>query len=94
MAGLGQRQGGWGLDQRRTTEVMTREEYPGLEPHRDLQEELISFIEALGARVLSGQIRVDRDLIATLWEWETGHINSKDLEYAEYVREGGVPASG
>ena len=65
---------------------MARDEYSGQERHREAHVELLSVLEALARQISYGEIAVNQELIAALWEWETGHIDRFDREYAEYLK--------
>jgi hemerythrin len=66
--------------------MMSLDEYPLLEPHRETHLELIKLLEALAVQVSAGEIKVNPELIVALWEWESRHIDTSDREYAEYFK--------
>ena len=70
----------------REEEMMARDEYPLLDRHRESHHELIESVEGLAGRLSAGRITVNKELIAVLWEWEIGHIDTADREYADYVK--------
>ena len=67
--------------------MMERDGYPLLNHHRESHAQLIRFVEALASQLAAGHIQLDKELLATLWDWETGHIEYADREYADFIRE-------
>ena len=66
--------------------IMAENEYPFLEAHRQSHRKLLEFVEALADQLSTGRSVVNQELIAALWDWETGHIDTSDREYAEYLK--------
>lgn len=66
--------------------IMANDEYPYLARHRESHRELMKFIEDLAGQISSARITLNEELIATLWEWETTHIDTSDREYGEYAK--------
>lgn len=69
----------------REESLMSDDEYPLLARHRESHRELIHYIERLAQELSSGRVAVNAGLVAALWEWEIGHIETADREYADYV---------
>ena len=65
--------------------MMIRDDYPLLEAHRQKHRELIAFVETLCRELSTGVARLDKKLIAVLWEWELSHIDTSDRGYAEHM---------
>ena len=66
--------------------IMADNEYPYLEAHRQSHRKLLEFVEALADQLSTGRMVVNQELIAALWDWETGHIETSDREFGEYLK--------
>ena len=66
--------------------IMSRKQYPVLEQHKQIHEELLAEAERLYAEWTNGSFRKIQ-LVQFLWIWLRDHIGSVDRSFGEFLQE-------
>ena len=66
--------------------IMSRKQYPALDDHKKIHEELLAEAEQLYSEWANGALRKTQ-LVQFLWTWLFDHIGSIDRAFGEYLKE-------
>lgn len=69
--------------------LMTEYQYPGLEEHQRIHQELIDAVQELKRRVTSGTEELSREFLKFLRNWILEHILNVDKKYGAFLESRG-----
>jgi hemerythrin len=70
--------------------LMTRGQYPKLDPHLAKHRDLTGQVEKFVGRYQRGELSLNVDLLMFLRDWLTTHIQKEDREYGPWLNRKGI----